>query len=219
MADTDLEALSARGTLLDTDIVYVVDPTANLPYKIDLTTLTTYFESRARQHNAAVTTQTTGAVDVYITNSNVAIPNNRLQAKSKYRLDLAITKSTAGTGTPTFNVRVGTGGVLGDTSRVLFTWPAANTAVADEMHVTIFCTFRTVGSGTTAIIEGELKAEHELTTTGFGGTALTNIILLNTTSSGFDSTVSGSQIGVSVNPGTGGAWSIRQALAMIENLA
>lgn len=219
MADTDLEALSARGTILDTDIVYIVDPVANLPYKGTMSDLTAYFEQRARQHNAAVTTQVTGAVDVYITNSDVAIPNGRVQAKTKYRLDLSVTKAGAGTGTPTFNVRIGTAGAIGDTSRLLFTWPAANTAVADEMKVEIMVTFRTVGSGTTAVIEGQLIGQHELTTTGFGGTALTNTIILNTTSSGFDSTTSGLKIGCSVNPGTGGAWSIRQANAMIENLA
>lgn len=217
MADSKVSALSAAAALADTDVLYGVN--GGLSKKFDLTTLTAYFESRARQHNAAVTTQTTGAVDVYITNSNVAIPNTRLQAKTKYRLDLSITKGAAGTGTPTFNVRVGTAGAIADASRCLFTWPAATTAVADEMKVEIMCVFRTVGSGTSAVIEGQLIGQHELTTTGFGGTGLTNTIIVNTTGGGFDSTVSNLSIGVSVNAGTAGAWSIRQANAMLENLA
>lgn len=222
MADSKVSALAAASTLADTDVLLIVNGAASK--SITLSALTAYFESRGRQHNAAVTTQTTGAVDVYITNSNVAIPQssvpaNRVQAKSKYRLDLVITKGAAGTGTPTFNIRIGTAGAIGDTSRLLFTWPAANTGVADDMHVTITVTFRTVGATTTAVVEGELKAEHELTTTGFGGTGLGSIILLQTTSSGFDSTVAGLQIGCSVNPGTSGAWSIRQAQAVLENLA
>lgn len=217
MSGTSVSALAAAASLADTDVLLGVNGGASK--KFDLSTLTAYFESRGRQHNAAVATQTTGAVDVYITNSDVPIPANRLQAKSKYRLDLSLTKAGAGTGTPTFNVRVGTAGALADASRVLFTWPAANTAVADEMKVEILCTFRSVGSGTAAVIEGQLVGQHELTTTGFGGTGLGSTIILNTTGGGFDSTVASLRIGCSVNPGTAGAWSIRQAQAVLENLA
>jgi hypothetical protein len=221
VADAELNALTAltSSTVADGDLLYLEDVSANIGAKTTLNDLTAYFESRARQHNSAVATQVTGAVDVYITNSNVVIPNNRLQAKTKLRWELAITKGAAGTGTPTFNIRVGTAGAIGDTSRCAFTWPAANTAAIDEMHVTITGTFRTVGSGTTAVIEGEVFASHEGTTTGFGGTGLGANIIINTTGGGFDSTVSNLFAGLSVNPGTAGAWSIRQCHAVIENLA
>jgi hypothetical protein len=221
MANRELNALSAftSASFADTDLLYIEDVSAGIGYKTTLTDLTTYLEQRARQHNAAVTNQTTGATDVYITNSNIIIPNGRLQAKTKMRWEVTITKSTAGTGTPTFNVRIGTAGTTSDTSRLLFTWPAANTAVADEMKVEIIATWRTVGSGTTAVIEGNLSAWHRLTTTGFGGTALGQYIPLNTLSSGFDSTTSNLIAGLSVNPGTSGAWTIRQCQGVIENLA
>lgn len=221
MADSELEALTALalGTIADTDVLYVVDVSAGTGHKVDLTTLTSYFEQRARQHNSVIASQVTGAVDVYITGSDIAIPANRLQAKTKIKWELSITKGAAGTGTPTFNIRVGTAGALADTSRCLFTWPAANTAVADEMKLTIMATFRAVGSGTTAVIEGMMLAEHELTTTGFGGTGLGSNVIVNTTGGGFDSTVAGLKIGLSVNPGTAGAWTIRQGHAVLENLA
>lgn len=171
-------------------------------------------------HNSAVATQTpAAATDVYITGSDVTIPAGRLQARSKYILDMSITKGAAGTGTPTFNVRVGTAGTTADASRCLFTWPAANTAVADEMRCTILVTVRSVGAGTAAVLEGMLIANHELTTTGFGGTGLGANIIVNTTGGGFDSTVAGLKIGVSVNGGTASAWSIRQAQAELTNLA
>jgi hypothetical protein len=221
VADAELNALTAltSSTVADGDLVYLEDVSANIGAKTTLNDLTAYFESRARQHNSIVTTQVTGAVDVYITNSNIVIPNNRLQAKTKLRWELSITKAAAGTGTPTFNVRIGTAGAIADSSRCLFTWPAANTAVADEMKVEIMCTFRTVGSGTTAVLEGQMLAQHELTTTGFGGTGLGANIIVNTTGAGFDSTVSSLIAGLSVNPGTAGAWSIRQGHGVIENLA
>jgi hypothetical protein len=217
MADQKISVLGTAGALVDTDLMAIVQAAGSK--NVSLNTLTAYFEARARQHNAAVATQVTGATDVYITNSDVAIPNGRLQAKTKYRLDLSLTKAGAGTGTPTFNIRVGTAGAIADTARCLFTWPAANTAVADEMKLEIMCVFRSIGGGTSAVIEGQLLGQHELTTTGFGGTGLTNTIIINTTGGGFDSTVSNLKIGVSVNPGTAGAWSIRQANAMLENLA
>jgi hypothetical protein len=224
MADTKPSAFTADSTPDDADTIPYIDldgggAGVHLNRRLTFSDLTTYIESRARQHNAAVATQVTGAVDVYVTNSNVAIPNTRLQAKTKMRWDLSITKAAAGTGTPTFNIRVGTAGAIGDTSRCLFTWPAANTAVADEMKVEIMATFRTIGSGTTAVIEGQLIAQHELTTTGFGGTGLGANIIINTTGGGFDSTVSNLIAGLSVNPGTAGAWSIRQCQAIVENLA
>jgi hypothetical protein len=63
-----------------------------------------------------------------------------------------------------------------------------------------------------------LRATHELTATGFGGTALGSVIILNTTGGGFDSTVANSILGLSVNPGTAGAWSIRQCVGRLDNL-
>jgi len=220
VADTKISALTGVTTPADTDELAVNQGGTSM--KVNLSQLTTYFESRGRQHNASVATQVTGASDVYITNSDVPIPAGRLQAKSKYRLDLSVTKGAAGTGTPTFNVRVGTAGAIADTSRLLFTFPAANTANADEAKVSIMVTFRTVGSGTSAVIEGQFLLDHELTSTGFGGTTpqtTTNTIIINVTSGGFDSTVAGLKIGCSVLAGTSGAWSIRQVQAVLENLA
>lgn len=89
MADTKISALTAVSTLADADVLAIVNGAVSK--KVTLTQLTAYFESRARQHNAAIATQVTGAVDVYVTNSNVAIPDTRIQAKTKMRWDLSIT--------------------------------------------------------------------------------------------------------------------------------
>ena len=216
MADTKISALSAVGTPAAAD-EYVINQ-GGTSKKITAEQIRDFIAANTGVDNAAVATQVTGAVDVYITNSGLLVPTGRLQAKTTARWTLSITKGAAGTGTPTFNIRFGTGGVVGDASKCLFTWPAANTAVADEMIVNILATFRTVGSGTTAVIQGSLIASHELTTTGFGGTALTNVIILNNTSAGFDSTVAASILGLSVNPGTAGAWSILQCQGRLDNL-
>lgn len=230
MPDTKPSAFTADATPDDTDIIPYIDldgggAGTHLNKKLTYNELVVYLESRARQHNASTTSQTPAAnTDVYIVGSDVSIPyssagTTRLQAKSKYGVRLVITKGAAGTGTPTFNIRVGTAGTTADTSRCLFTWTAANTAVADEMVVEIQCTFRAVGSGTTTVIEGSLAAQHRLTTTGFGGTGLGSNIYINTTGGGFDATVASLRIGVSHNGGTSSAWTIRQCHAVLENLA
>jgi hypothetical protein len=216
MADTKISALAAAGAAAAANELVINE--GGTSKKLTMEQIRDFIAANSGVDNAAVATQVTGAVDVYVTNSGLLIPNSRLQAKTVARWILSITKSTAGTGTPTFNIRFGTGGVVGDTSRCLFTWPAANTAVADEMEVAITATFRTVGGGTSAVIEGMLRATHELTTTGFGGTALGSVIILNTTGGGFDSTVANSILGLSVNPGTAGAWSIRQCVGRLDNL-
>ena len=217
MADTKVSALTAAGTLADADVLYIVN--GGNSRKVDLNALASYMKTKTALHNASTASQSlTAATDTYITGSDVAIPAG-LQAKSKYKVEMAITKAAVGTGTPTLNVRFGTNGTTADTSRLAFTWPAANTAVADEMKLTFHVTFRSVGSGTSAVLEGMLTAEHELTTTGFGGTGLGANIIVNVTGAGFDSTVASSKIGVSINSSTGGTWLIRQCWACLENLA
>ncbi len=220
MADTDLEALTARATILDTDIVYLVDPVTNLPYKTTTLALATYARNKSGLHNASTSIQSPAAnTDVLMAGSTIAIPAGALKAGTKFKCEMSITKGAAGTGTPTVNIRFGTAGTVADTSRCLFTWPAANTAVADEMKLTIMGKFNSVGSGTSAVIEGMMIAEHELTTTGFGGTGLGSNIIVNTTGGGFDSTVASSILSVSINGGTASAWSIRQVQTVLENLA
>lgn len=217
MVDTKVSALTAAGTLTDTDVLYIIN--SSLDRKVTLNQLTSYFESRARQHNAVVTNQTIGAADTYVTNSFITIPANRLQAKSKFKYEFSITKAAAGTGTPVVTVRFGTAGTTADAAILTFTWPAANTAVADEMKLSIMGTFRTVGSVTSAVVEGMMTAEHELTTTGFGGTGLGANIIVNATSAGFNSTTASAGLGVSINGSTAASWTLRQGWGVLENLA
>lgn len=218
MADSKISALSAAGTLLDADVLALVS--AGVSYKVDLTTLTNYFEARSRQNNASTANQGAGfSTDTYLTGSDVLIPAGRLQAKTKFNLRIAVTKTAAGTGTPTLNIRVGTAGTTSDTSRCLFTFPAANTGAADEAWIEAMLTFRSVGSGTSAVIQGALKVEHRLTTTGFGGTGQGANIFVNTTGGGFDSTVANLKIGASLNGGTSASWTVTQVDAVLSNLA
>jgi len=215
MADTKISALSAVTTPADADELAVNQ--AGASKKVNLSQLTAYFEQRGRQTNASVTTQTpTGGTDTYLAGSDVTIPTGRLQAKSMYRLKFDIHKtSVAGTASVVVNVRLGTAGTTSDTSRAVVTF-GPQTAVADEGAIDLNIVFRTVGSGTSAVIQVLGMLDHRQTTTG-----LTNVntSIQKVTSSGFDSTVANLKIGCSVNIGTSTVADIRLVQAELFNLA
>lgn len=141
---------------------------------------------------------------------------SRLQAGCFFRWEIFVTKGAAGTATPTFNIRFGTAGTTADTSRCLMTM-SAQTAAADSGHIRVVGVFRSVGGGTSAVIQGATYLEHQLATTGLNSTT-TGSQLVQTTGGGFDSTVAGSKVGLSVNPGTSGAWVVELVTVEAQNL-
>lgn len=213
MADTKLSALPLITTVDDTDEVYVNDGGSSK--RMTMTQLTAYIESRGRQHNASVANQTGFAADTYLTGSSIAIPNGRLQAKSKYRARFNVVKTAAGVVAPVLNLRFGTAGSTADTARATLTF-AAQTAVVDEGFFEIDAVFRTVGSGTSAILQATGQLTHRLAATGFSTSAVS--IAAGVSGTGFDSTVANSIIGLSVNGGTSAAWTVNLVDALLENL-
>jgi len=166
-------------------------------------------------HNASVSTPAAGfAADTYLVGSSIAIPNKLLQAKSKYRCRFSVSKTAAGVATPIINVRIGTLGTTGDASRGVLTF-AAQTAVVDEGLFEIEAIFRTVGVGTTAILQSMGRIAHRLSITGLS-TDVSGMKLV--TSAGFDSTVANSIIGLSVNGGASAAWTIAVVSSELVNL-
>ena len=115
---------------------------------------------------------------------------------------------------PIINVRIGTAGTTADTSRGTLTH-SAQTAVIDEGTFEIFVTFRSVGSGTSAVIQSLSRLSHRLSVTGLGtGVSEPEIA----TSAGFNSTTSGLIIGLSVNGGTSASWTVNLVQAELNNL-
>ncbi|MBI5221898.1 MAG: hypothetical protein HY980_00140 [Candidatus Magasanikbacteria bacterium] len=169
----------------------------------------------AEQFNQSVAAQGAGfSTDTYLTGSSIAIPASSLKVGTRYHLIFNVSKTAAGTVAPIISVRFGTLGTTGDTARLTFTF-LAGTAAADVGTFEIFVTFRTVGSGTSAVIVGTGRALHSLSTTGLQ--TLPGKVL-QVTSAGFDSTVANSIIGVSVNGGTSAAWTVQQVQAELQNL-
>jgi len=215
MADTKISALSAVTTPADADELAVNQGGSSK--KVTLNQLTAYFEQRGRQTNASVAQQNpTGGTATYLTGSDVLIPTGRLQAKSMYRLKFDIHKTAlSGTANVIVTIKIGTAGTVADTTRATVTF-GVQTAVADEGAIDINVVFRTVGSGTSAVIQVLGMLDHRLAASG-----LTNVntSIQKVTSSGFDSTVAGSRIGCAVDIGSGTTANINLVQAELFNLA
>jgi hypothetical protein len=154
------------------------------------------------------------ASDTYVTGSDVAIPATGLQAGSRYHMIFEASKTAAGTAAPVLTVRFGTNGTTADTGRCTLTF-SAQTAATDTGTFEVWVTFRTVGSGTSAVMQCVGQRRHGASVTGFG-TLVSQTI--KATSAGFDSTVANSIIGVSANGGTSAAWTVSLVQAELENL-
>lgn len=151
------------------------------------------------------------ASDTYLAGSRIALPVASLVGgQTGFRWNFGVVKTAAGTATPTVIIRYGTAGAIGDTARVTFTF-SAQTAAVDRGWVEVIAAFRTVGSGTSAILDAEAFFSHQLATTGLNSTT-TGGQELAVSSSGFDSTPVGSFIGLSVNGGASAAWTITSVI-------
>ena len=115
---------------------------------------------------------------------------------------------------PVITVRFGTAGTAADASLGTLTLPA-QTAVADDGRVMLTITFRSVGSGTAAVIQAVASLTHGLAATGLS-TAASPVARL--TSPGFNNTLANAVLGISINAGASAAWTITQVQAVLENL-
>lgn len=207
---TKISALSAISSALAAQELPVND--AGTTKKITLAQVKAYAENPT---SALVTAQTvSGNSDTYVTASRMVLPQTKMQAGVFYRARLVITKTAAGVATPVFTVRTGTAGTTSDTSRHAYTG-VAQTAVIDTGYLDILATFRNPGAS--CILAVWTNFTHDLAATGFANA--TRDFQGSTVSSAFDSTTASMGIGLSINPGASGAWTIQQCTLELLNLA
>lgn len=137
--------------------------------------------------------------DTYLAGSAIAIPTGGWIAGGRFYWCFDMVKTGAGTAAFTINVRMGTG-VIGDTSLQSIAFGAGTTA-ADTGLFEVFGHFRTVGSGTAAVLVLNAYCSHHLAATGLISTGASGFGQVTNVSSGFDSTVSNGVIGLSINGG------------------
>lgn len=171
-------------------------------------------------YNSSVTAQNLTTTEAYLTGSSIGpaqgFAPTRLQAKTQFYCAFEITKTstTGSTSAPVINLKYGTAGTTADTTRVGLTFPA-QTAVADNGLIEVWATWRTVGSGTSAVLHGVARLTHGLSVTGLSTSVGPRV---STTSAGFDSTVASSILGVTANFGTSWAGSINLVHAQLTNV-
>ena len=202
MADTKISALTAAGSALLTDEFPVNE--AGTSKKVTIQQVRTLL---GHQVNYSTAAQGAGfATDTYVIGSAIAIPSSLVVVGSFYHCIFDVSKTAAGTATPLVYLPFGTAGTTGDAVICTFTF-TAGTAAADLGTIEVWALFRTVGSGTSAVVQGRCQINHNLSITG-----LVNLVnpTLQVTSSGFNSTTANSIIGVSVNGGTSASWTVQQ---------
>jgi hypothetical protein len=164
--------------------------------------------------NSSVSSQSPSTSDVYLAGSNIVVTAGDFQAKGQYKCVFDMTKS-AGTGAIVITLRVGTLGTTGDAAIQTYTF-GAGTSVADTGIFEVIATWRTVGSGTSAVMQGICRGTHLLATTGlFNNAAGWVLIGSPSPSSGFNSS-GATNIGLSFNGSTAFAGTTQVVQAQLQ---
>jgi hypothetical protein len=146
--------------------------------------------------NSSVATQTVGAASrTYLNGTALAVPSAGLRVGTTFKWVLNITKDANGSAASTFDIAFGTSGTTTDTARVSFTKPAG-TAAADVGQVTITAVVRSIGAA--GVVVGNFQLTHNLAATGH---AQIPCVVVNTISSGFDTTTAGMIVGLCLTSG------------------
>lgn len=200
MADTKTSALPSYSAPIGADSTPIVD-SANSTLK-QMTLAAQHFS----YFSQSVSAQGAGfATDTYLVGSSIALPAGSPYVGSTYHCVFDVAKTAAGTATPIITLRIGTAGSTADAAICTFTF-TAGTAAVDVGTIEVWATFRTVGSGTSAVLQGRAQIKHNLSITG-----LVNLVspTLQVTSAGFNSTTASTIIGLSVNGGLSAAWTVQ----------
>jgi len=153
--------------------------------------------------NFNTASQTTGAADTYITNSNILFPSFGVQVGSLIRWYISLFKATnAGTASIIWTLRLGTGLATTDTSVMAITNSTAQTAVTGGgLFVLTVQTTIVSGTGKVVFTVGESPM-----TASFGAPPVVTSL-----SAAFDNTTAtnaGKSYGLSVNPGASTTFTI-----------
>ncbi len=141
------------------------------------------------------------AADTYMTGTLINIGTaGGWKAGMVYTATFDMVKTGAGTATPIVTLRMGTAGTTSDTTLALAFTFGAGTGVIDTAVFTLTAEFRSVGSGTSAVVAGVCECKHQLASTGMTSTGTAGYQAVPVASSGFNSTTP-TIIGVSFNGG------------------
>lgn len=210
MPDTKISGLTAAGSVADANEFAINE--AGTSKKVTGAQIRTFVGGLF--FNQSTAAQGAGfAADTYLTGSSILLTRLPVVG-TRYYCMFNVVKTAAGVATPILSLRFGTAGTTADTARCTLTF-AAQTAVIDEGLFEVWATFRTVGSGTSGVLQAHGGLQHRLSITGLSTDVAGSKL---STSAGFDTTVANSIIGLSVNGGTSAAWTVSLVQATAENI-
>src|SRR6185437_12742609 len=158
MADSKISALTAATSVAAADQFAIVQSGASK----SATLAVLQSSVGAGYRNGSVTTVSAGyAADTYLAGSSVTVPAGGWKVGSQYWCGFDMVKTAAGTAAFTIIVRMGTLGTTGDAAILTLAY-AVGTAAIDTGWFEVYVDFRTVGSGTSAVIQGITKCSHHL---------------------------------------------------------
>lgn len=208
MAEVLLDEQSVPATPSSGTGLYFIDSTVSLPaFKNDAGRSMLL---QGASMNASIANQTVNAADTYLTDSDLLIPSFGVQVRSQFLWMVSASKTAAGTAQPVYSIRIGANRTTGDTARLALTGPA-QTAIADIGTLYVLAVVRSVGGS--GVIQGTAWWAHRGTAanTTTSGTGFANDTTghVEATSAGFDNSALGGQyIGLSVNSGGSGVWTV-----------
>lgn len=214
MADTKISAMVAAGSVLAADELPVNE--AGTSKKVTASQIRQYVGEGLS--NAGVSSVAAGyATDTYLAGSAITIPTaGGWRVGTIYKGLFDMTKTGAGTATPIITVRMGTLGTTGDAAIQTITF-AVGTGVIDTGLFQVWVTFRTIGSGTSAVIESTAMVNHHLAATGLTTTGASGTGIILATSAGFNSTTQ-TIIGMSFNGGASFSGTSTMVFADADNI-
>jgi hypothetical protein len=195
--------------LMDSQAVPVTPAAGKAVIWLDATTKKLVVTDDAGIHNgllskkSSVGTVTPNAADTYITDSDLLIPSFGMKAGQLYRWTMTVTKTAAGTAAAIFQVRIGAARTTGDTSRASATQTTAQTGAVSSGIIHVTCQVRSVSA------TGQLVVGVGVQSNNVGlGSGITNLPAT------FDNTaLAGQYVGLSINPGASGVWTIDSVIA------
>lgn len=211
MGDTKISALTVASSLASADQFAIAQSGSS---KSATASVLRQFIGAGLSNASTASVSAGYASDTYLAGSAITIPvAGAWKAGTIYTLLFDMTKTAAGSAAFTVTVRMGTLGTVGDASVLTLAF-GAGTAAADTGLFELLLSFRSVGSGTSAVLQGAIQCTHHLAATGLVSTGASGTGIILATSSGFASTTQ-TILGVSVNGGASfsGTNTLVQALA------
>lgn len=164
-------------------------------------------------NNASVASQTVNATTAIITNSLLPVPTSKLKIGSTFQWNVNMSKTAAGTGAVSFQIRAGTTGTVSDTILMSFGL-GVGTPVIDTGQLQMIAVCRGPLSAS-CIFSGSFLFNHGLATTGL---STSQTVSLFNTSAVIDATQSGLILSLSAACGAAQVLSFPQTVGQAYGL-